>query len=211
MTAKIEDKQDFRALAAKRRGFCFVVSAPSGAGKTSIVKALLGKDTNLRRSISVTTRSPRPGEKDGVQYYFKSENDFMKMVERGEFIEWAKVFENYYGTLYQTVEDNLKASHDILFDIDWQGHRLLKEKLPRDVVSLFVLPPSLKILKERLVNRLTDSQEIIDYRMAKAHEEISHCNEFDYVIINDQFSIALEQAYKIVEATRFRTSFLLPT
>lgn len=188
-----------------RRGVCLVVSAPSGAGKSTIVSALRQDDPNIFTSISVTTRAPRPGEKEGVHYYFRSLETFRKMAQNGELIEWAEVFERGYGTPLKPVHEALEAGRDVLLDIDWQGYRQVKRALPEDVVGLFILPPSLKLLESRLRGRETDSEQEITKRMKAAQSEISHYPEFDYVVINDKLETAIDQAKTLLKAQRLAT------
>ncbi len=176
-----------------RRGVCLVVAAPSGAGKSSITHAMLANDDGLELSVSATTRGRRPGEQDGVHYHFRTPEAFAIMVARGEMLEWATVFANSYGTPRAPVEAALLGGRDVVFDIDWQGHRQLRAALPDDVVSVFVLPPTLSALSARLHAR-GDGGADIARRMQAARDEISHWAEFDHVVINRD----LEQATAIV-------------
>jgi guanylate kinase len=185
-----------------RRGVCFVISAPSGAGKSTIANALRASDTRLRHSVSVTTRQPRPGEREGVHYYFRSMEQFEAMAEAGEMLEWATVFGRGYGTPRSPVEATLAAGHDMVFDIDWQGHQQIRKALPADVVSLFVLPPSMTELERRLHGRASDHPEEIARRMAAARDEISHWREFDYVIVNTELDRAIAEARAVLMAAR---------
>lgn len=187
---------------ATRRGVCLVISAPSGAGKSTIANALRAADPLLRHSISVTTRQPRPGETEGVHYLFRTREQFDAMAEAGELLEWASVFGRGYGTPRAPVESVLAAGRDMVFDIDWQGHRQLRQALPADVVSLFVLPPSLAVLEGRLRSRASDDPAEIDRRMAAARDEISHWREFDHVIVNDRLDRAIEDARAVLLAAR---------
>lgn len=187
-----------------KRGICFVLSAPSGAGKSTIADALKTSQPNLFPSISVTTRSPRPGEKNGVHYHFINQNDFKKQAEHGELLEWATVFGKGYGTPKAPVEQCLAEGKDVIFDIDWQGHQQIRKALPQDVVSIFILPPSLKELEQRLKGRASDSTEEINKRMAAALNEISHWQEFDYVIINHHLEQAIHEARSILESERLK-------
>lgn len=187
---------------AERRGVCFVISAPSGAGKSTIANALRAADPHLRHSVSVTTRQPRPGETEGVHYYFRSREEFDRMAETGELLEWANVFGRGYGTPRAPVEAALASGRDMVFDIDWQGHRQLRDALPGDVVSLFVLPPSLPILEGRLRSRASDDPAEIAHRMAAARDEISHWEEFDHVIVNDRLDRAIGDARAVLSAAR---------
>ncbi|KXV63383.1 guanylate kinase [Gluconobacter oxydans] len=188
-----------------RRGVCLVISAPSGAGKSTIANALRASEPTLRHSVSVTTRSPRPGEVEGVHYHFRDIAEFRRMAADGELLEWAEVFGRGYGTPRAPVEEALDAGHDMVFDIDWQGHRLLRAALPDDVVSLFVLPPSLEELERRLNKRASDHPEEIAKRMKAALDEISHWSEFDHTIINSDLDTAISQARSILTAARLAT------
>ncbi|GAN53110.1 guanylate kinase [Tanticharoenia sakaeratensis] len=188
-----------------RRGVCLVISAPSGAGKSTIANALRASEPALTHSISVTTRKPRPGERDGVHYHFREMSEFERMAEGGELLEWATVFGRGYGTPRQPVEDALAAGRDMVFDIDWQGHRLIRAALPQDVVSLFVLPPSLAELERRLCSRAADDPEEIARRMQAARDEISHWAEFDHVIVNAELDTAIGQARAVLNAARLIT------
>lgn len=194
--------------AIARRGVCLVLAAPSGAGKTAIAEALLSSETGLRRSISVTTRPPRPDETEGVDYYFLEEPAFQRMAERGELLEWARVLggRHCYGTPRQPVEQMLGSGLDMIFAIDWQGHRQLRAALPDDVVGVFILPPSLQALDSRLRARGGDRSAEIDRRMSLAASEISHWPEFDHVVVNDTLPDAVEQVRSILHAARLATS-----
>jgi len=180
----------------------FVLSSPSGAGKTTIARNLLKNDPNLSSSISVTTRPQRPGEEDGKDYHFISMEQFEKMVAAGELLEHAKVFGNYYGTPKKAVEDYLQRGRDVLFDIDWQGAQQLEERMAADLVRVFVLPPSMGELGRRLMSRAQDSEEVVRGRMAKASDEMSHWIEYDYIIINKDADSSTEQAKMILAAER---------
>ncbi|MBI3574368.1 MAG: guanylate kinase [Gammaproteobacteria bacterium] len=175
----------------------FIFSAASGTGKTSLAHELMKRVRDLAFSVSHTTRAPRPGETHGVHYYFVSPEEFEVMAARGEFIEHAQVFGNRYGTTHRTVNDLLKAGKSVIFDIDWQGARAIKSKMP-EVVSVFILPPSRAALAERLKNRRQDAPEVIAKRMAAAVSEISHYREFDYAVVNDDFEAALADLEAIV-------------
>lgn len=188
----------------KRRGLCFVISAPSGAGKSTIANALRASEPQLRHSVSVTTRAPRPGEKEGVHYHFRSMEQFETMAAAGELLEWATVFGRGYGTPRAPVEEALSAGYDMVFDIDWQGHQQIRTALPDDVVSLFVLPPSLEELRRRLDNRASDHPDEIARRMAAAQDEISHWSEFDHVIVNKDLDRAIFEARSVLTAGRLR-------
>ncbi|QNT77809.1 guanylate kinase [Entomobacter blattae] len=189
-----------------RRGVCFVISAPSGAGKSTIANALRAAQPNLSHSISVTTRKPRPGEVDGVHYHFVSEKVFKELIETQALLEWAMVFRHGYGTPGAPVEKALAEGKDLIFDIDWQGHRQIRSHLPEDVVSLFVLPPSLQELERRLNLRASDHPDEIHHRMKAAREEISHWQEFDYTIINTDLDQAIQEATAILSAARIETA-----
>jgi guanylate kinase len=185
-----------------RRGVCLVISAPSGAGKSTIANALRAAEPILSHSVSVTTRQPRPGETEGVHYYFRSRERFDDMAATGELLEWATVFGRGYGTPRAPVEACLASGRDMVFDIDWQGHRQIRDALPADVVSLFVLPPSLAILESRLRSRASDDPAEIAHRMAAARDEISHWEEFDHVIVNDRLDRAISDARAVLMAAR---------
>ena len=198
---------------ARRRGICLVVAAPSGAGKSTITRALLASDAALSLSVSVTTRVARPGEIDGVHYYFQSDAAFSAMASAGSLqlmptattcgqLEHARVFGHAYGTPRAPVEESLARGQDVLFDIDWQGWRQVKAALPCDSVGLFILPPSLEALRTRLSGRATDSEEAIAGRMRQAVDEISHWDEFDHVLINDDLAHCIEEARAVLHAAR---------
>ena len=192
------------ATAIRRRGFLLVLSSPSGAGKTTITRQLLERDPSLSLSVSVTTRPPRPGETDGKDYHFIDQAKFDRMVAEDELLEHATVFGHCYGTPRRPIEEALSAGRDIVGDLDWQGTRQLAEKVRRDLVAVFVLPPSLAALKERLRSRAQDSEAVVAGRMAKSTEEMSHWNEYDYVIVNDTVEASVAQARAIVTAERLR-------
>ncbi len=190
-------------------GNLFILAAPSGAGKSSLIKALLEKhdgcpDYPLQVSVSHTTRKPRPGEVDGVHYHFVSREQFEALIEQGVFFEYAEVFGNYYGTSRVTIEQTLHRGVDVFLDIDWQGARQVKKLLP-DTCSIFILPPSVDTLRERLSKRGQDSEDVINSRMQEAVSEMSHFGEFDYVLINDDFSTALSELEALVSSQRLRT------
>ena len=188
-----------------RRGICFVLAAPSGAGKSTIAQALLSEEVGLSLSLSVTTRAPRPTERDGEHYYFRDEATFARMVARGELLEHARVFGRFYGTPRAPVMDALAAGRDVLFDIDWQGFRQLRAALPGDIVGVFVLPPSMAALLARMRRRASDDEEEMARRMAAAKAEIAHWPEFDHVIVNDDFDTALRGVRAILRASRLAT------
>jgi guanylate kinase len=187
-----------------RRGLMLVLSSPSGAGKTTLSRALLAGDGNLALSVSMTTRPMRAGEREGVDYFFVSAGRFDAAVENGEFLEHAGVFDYRYGTPGAPVMDALASGRDVLFDIDWQGTQQLKEKVRDDLVSIFVLPPSHAELERRLKARAQDSDDVVSRRMAKAADEISHWAEYDYVIVNDQLDLALANVIAILGAERLK-------
>jgi guanylate kinase len=191
--------------ALTRRGLCLVVAAPSGAGKSTITRALLAGDPNLSLSISVTTRAPRKGEQEGVHYFFRDRPTVQAMRARGELLESADVFDNIYGTPRAPVEQALDAGRDVLFDIDWQGHRLLRQALPGDVVGVFVLPPSMAHLQARLQAR-GDPPDAVARRMRAAAAEISHWREFDKVVVNAELDQAIADIGAILRAERLATA-----
>lgn len=189
---------------ASQKGRLYVVSAPSGAGKTSLVAALLEADSGIEVSVSHTTRQARPGEVDGVNYHFVTIEEFEKVIEASGFLEHAKVFDNYYGTSKSWLEQRLSAGQDVILEIDWQGAQQVRELMP-DTLSIFILPPSKTALRERLQGRGQDSDEVIERRMADATSESSHYDEFDYLVINDQFDEALDALKTIFKANRLLT------
>lgn len=186
------------------KGTLFIVSAPSGAGKSSLIDALLKRfnlDDKLRLSVSHTTRAPRPGEIDHVSYHFITNEEFEKLIERNAFYEYAHVFDHYYGTSREIVEQWLNEGKDVLLDIDWQGARQIRQQT-LDAKGIFIVPPSLEELNRRLVTRATDAPEVIEKRMSKAISEISHYNEYDYVIVNDDFDESLLNMRSIILSNR---------
>ncbi len=191
--------------AAPRRGLLLILSSPSGAGKSTLARRLMEWDPSLRFSVSATTRAPRPGEEDGREYYFRSRAEFEAMVAAGEMLEHAEVFGNLYGSPKGPVEAAMKEGRDTLFDIDWQGGQQIRNSsLGRDVVSVFVLPPSIAELDRRLRSRGQDSDEVIAGRMAKSQSEISHWAEYDYVIVNNDIDQAFNDLLTILQAERMR-------
>ena len=180
-----------------KQGRLFVIAAPSGAGKTSLVKALLASEPRLRLSVSHTTRPRRPTEAEGREYHFVSVPQFEQLVARGEFLEHARVFDNYYGTARSFVAQQLTHGQDVILEIDWQGARLVRQAMP-GCLSIFVLPPSRRALAERLAKRATDSAQVIARRLRDAASDMSHYREFDYVVVNDDFAQALEDLRRIV-------------
>ncbi|HHH44127.1 MAG TPA: guanylate kinase [Gammaproteobacteria bacterium] len=185
-------------------GTLYIISAPSGAGKTSLVKALLDKLADVTVSVSHTTRAARPGEQDGVDYHFVTREEFERLVADGEFLEHAQVFDNYYGTRRATVLEKLDSGADVILEIDWQGARQVYRAFP-EAVRVFILPPSREALRERLTGRGQDSEEVINRRMADAVSEMSHYDEFDYLIFNDDFATALEELIALFRSRRLRS------
>jgi len=188
----------------QRRGLMLVLSSPSGAGKTTLSRQLLDNDKQIQLSVSATTRARRTGERDGVDYHFVDTATFSGMIERGEFLEHARVFDHFYGTPRAPVEGALMAGRDVLFDIDWQGTQQLKEKAGSDLVTVFILPPSTRDLERRLITRAQDSMEVVQKRMAKAADEMSHWAEYDYQIINRDIATSLMELKSILTAERLK-------
>ncbi|MEE8258272.1 MAG: guanylate kinase [Sphingomonadales bacterium] len=186
----------------KRRGLMLILSSPSGAGKTTLSRKLLDEDKDTVLSISMTTRPPRNLEKEGRDYFFVSENEFTQVANKDGFLEYAKVFGFLYGTPKQKVEDSLAKGKDVLFDIDWQGTQQIIQKKSSDMVSIFILPPSINELRKRLISRGQDSTEQIEKRMETAHGELSHWAEYDYVIVNDKFDDCIKEIKSILEVER---------
>jgi guanylate kinase len=184
-------------------GTLFIIAAPSGAGKTTLVGRLLAKDANILHSVSYTTRAPRPGEVDGREYHFVNEARFMAMRERDEFVEWAAVHGNFYGTSRVWLEEHMAAGTDVVLEIDWQGAQQVRQKFPA-AVSIFILPPALDELERRLQGRATDSPSVIARRLAAALDEMKHVAEFDFVIINQELDVALGELVAVVCASRLR-------
>jgi guanylate kinase len=195
--------QQTAVAAEKASGALFIVSAPSGAGKTTLVSKLLDHDRAVTQSVSFTTRSPRPGESEGVHYYFVSAAAFLGMRERGEFLEWAEVHGNFYGTSRLWMQQQMAAGRDVLLEIDWQGAQQVRKAFPA-AVGIFVLPPSIDELERRLRGRGSDSDEVIARRLAGALGEMRHVNEFDFVIINKDLDVALDDLNAAVRASRLR-------
>ncbi len=189
---------------SKRRGLCLVLAAPSGAGKTTLSRALLEQDDALLLSVSMTTRARRPGEKDGTHYHFIAQERFDDMVAAGKLLEYARVFGRSYGTPRGPVEAALTAGQDVLFDIDWQGFHQLRAAMPGDVVGVFIKPPSLEVLRQRLIKR-GDTPEQVEERMKHAEAEISHAAEFDYIVENHDLDVALADLRAILRACRLAT------
>ncbi len=184
-------------------GSLFIVAAPSGAGKSTLVNALLAQEPGIKLSISTTTRPPRPGETHGKEYFFTSAEDFVARADAGEFLEWAEVHGNYYGTSRLIVEQEMKTGTDILLEIDWQGARQVRKQFPT-AAGIFILPPSIAALEERLYKRGQDEPHVITKRLLAAGGEIAHAPEFEYAIINEEFNVALSEMSAIVRATRAR-------
>jgi len=188
----------------QRRGIMLVLSSPSGAGKSTIARALLEREEQLSLSVSLTTRPPRPGEVDGKDYHFVSVEDYQAKVDSGDLLEHAEVFGNFYGTPRSLVEKHLTVGEDVLFDIDWQGTQQLRESARDDLVSIFILPPSIEELERRLTGRGQDSEDVVQKRMAKAADEMSHWPEYDYVIVNDVVDDSILSVQSILKAERLK-------
>jgi len=185
-------------MAIEKKGMMFVLSSPSGAGKTTLTKKLAANNNNLSISISHTTRKPRPNEVNGKDYFFVSNSKFEKLIVEKKFFEHANIFENNYGTLKQPVEDLIKSGKDVLFDIDWQGTQQLKKDKSLSLITFFIIPPNIKVLKERLLNRHQGQEKLIEKRMKKFSEEMSHWNEYNYVIVNDDLEICYNKILNII-------------
>jgi len=196
--------QDRTERPTDRKGLMFILSSPSGAGKTTISRMLLAAEANLAMSVSATTRPIRPGEVDGKDYHFTDRPGFDAMVADDAFLEWAEVFGNCYGTPRAQIADGLARGEDYLFDIDWQGAQQLSQRAGTDVVSVFLLPPSIEALEQRLRGRGTDSDEVISDRMARARAEISHWDGYDYVVVNDDIDACFAHVRTILQAERLR-------
>ena len=187
-----------------RRGLMLVLSSPSGAGKTTIARRLLAEDARLELSVSATTRQRRPGEVEGKDYHFVTKFDFQMMINDRALLEYAKVFDNYYGTPSAPVMNSLAKGRDMLFDIDWQGTQQLADARQEDLVSIFILPPSTRELEQRLLSRSQDSADVVATRMSKAADEISHYREYDYILVNRDIDVAVAQVKAILQAERLR-------
>ena len=198
------DLDDADHATRRRRGLLIVLSSPSGAGKTTISRLLMESDPEVTMSVSATTRPKRPGERDDVDYHFVDDAEFDKLVQSGEFVEWAPVFGYRYGTPKNPVKNALRAGRDILFDIDWQGTQQLQAAMGEDLVTIFILPPSMAELERRLRERGTDSADVIRDRMSRAASEISHWPEYEYVLVNTDAANCLEQVRSIVAAERLK-------
>jgi guanylate kinase len=196
------DRSQIDAIARQRRGLLIVLSSPSGAGKTTISRMLLDADNEIAMSVSATTRPMRPGEHEGKDYHFVGDDEFDRIIEDNEFVEWANVFGYRYGTPKQPVKDALREGRDILFDIDWQGARQLEPDFEGQLVTIFLLPPSMAELEERLRARGTDSEDVIADRMQRASDEISHWAEYEYVLVNDEMDDCLARVRAIIAAER---------
>jgi guanylate kinase len=185
-----------------RRGFCFILSSPSGAGKTTLVRRLMESGSNLILSLSVTTRQPRPQERDGLDYHFVSKKEFATLRDNGELLEWAEVFGNFYGTPAGPVKKALVEGRDVIFDIDWQGAAAIARLLPEDTVRVFILPPSHNELTRRIYTRASDADDVIAARLKAAGAEMSHWKEYDYLIVNHDIEESLSKLKSILEAER---------
>ena len=188
----------------ERRGLMFVLSSPSGAGKTTMSRLLMERMPDMRMSVSVTTRQKRPGEVEGLDYHFVDKARFVAMEKNGELLEWATVFDNLYGTPRKPVEEALATGHDVLFDIDWQGTQQLRQRARSDVVSVFLLPPSAEALEKRLHSRAQDTDDVIRGRMSRASHEMSHWAEYDYVVVNSDLDVAYSMIESILQVERLR-------
>lgn len=189
---------------APRRGLMLVISSPSGAGKTTLSRRLMDEFSDVVLSVSATTRAPRPGETDGKDYHFKSDADFREMIQNEDFLEWAKVFDHYYGTPRADTEVRLKAGKDVIFDVDWQGADALHDEMPQHCVSVFVLPPSIDALRNRLAARPGMTEESVERRMRDARAEIRHWRRYDYCIVNDDLDTAYEELRRILLVERMK-------
>jgi guanylate kinase len=192
-------------LKEKKRGVLIVISSPSGAGKTTIAKKLVSKKLNIELSVSLTTRKPRSSEINKVDYYFVSKKFFQSKIKQKHFLEHAKVFDNFYGTSQKEITNKLSKGKNILLDIDWQGARQVRKKMPTDTVSIFILPQSLKVLKQRLMKR-ESSLAFVNKRMSKAKKEIAHWNEYDYAVVNKDLKECLKEIKKILEIQKYKSS-----
>jgi len=189
-------------MSSKKNGMMFVLSSPSGAGKTTLTKKLANNNTNFTISISHTTRKPRPNEIDGKDYYFIDKQKFDSLIKSNSFFEYANIFDNFYGTLKEPVLKSLSQSKDVLFDIDWQGTQQLKKINDLNLVTFFILPPNIKVLKNRLLNRHEGQEDLILQRMNKFNEEISHWSEYDYVVVNDDLETCYKKILDIIKSEK---------
>lgn len=203
MTGTTETSEQTSQLVG-RRGLMLVLSSPSGAGKTSISRRLLAEDNNIELSVSATTRQRRPGEVEGKDYYFVDRTSFHMMINNQEFLEYAKVFNNYYGTPKAQVMATLEAGKDVLFDIDWQGTQQVADASRADLVSVFILPPSTRDLEKRLLTRAQDTADVVAARMSKASDEMSHYREYDYIVVNEDLDVSVAAVKSILQAERLR-------
>lgn len=204
MTSKPGKDKGTNRIDISRRGLLFVISSPSGAGKTTLSRMLLDREPDLVMSVSVTTRPARPGEVDGKDYIFVTTEEFNLMLNRREFLEHAKVFDHYYGTPYKPAEEALDAGMDVLCDIDWQGAQQIKQIAQDDIVSVFILPPSNRELEERLKTRAQDPPAVVSRRMSGAAQEMSRWSEYDYVVVNDDLDEALDRIHSVLKAERLK-------
>jgi guanylate kinase len=195
---------EIEKLKSNRRGLMIVLSSPSGAGKTTLTRKLLAAHSDMSMSVSATTRKPRPGEVEGHDYYFVTKDKFSEMIENEDFLEHAKVFDNYYGTPRAPVEEALMDGRDVIFDIDWQGAQQLEQAAVEDLVKIFILPPNMRALESRLRTRAQDSDDVIAKRMSKSEAEISHWSEYDYIIVNEDIDTAMAELQSIVMAERMK-------
>lgn len=207
---KAPDEREGASLGSiRRRGLMMVLSSPSGAGKTTISRELLRTEPNLTMSVSATTRPPRPGEQEGVDYFFIGKAEFDRMIKEGAFLEQAEVFGNHYGTPRRPVEKALSQGHDVLFDVDWQGTQQLAANARDDLVSVFILPPSMEELERRLQTRAQDSAEVVAQRMAKASDEMSHYREYGYIVVNQDIEESVARIRAILAAERLKQQRLV--
>ena len=202
---KKSDKNVIEHLKKTRKGAMFIIEAPSGTGKTTVIKELLRQDPNLKFSVSVTTRAKREGEQEGVDYYYISNEEYDKLHEQDAFYECVdSQYGSRYGTLKSEVDSFINVGQDVLFDMDWEGARQMRKKAPDDVVTIYLLPPSIKELYERLVNRGTDSKEVIEKRMKLVLEKLSHCDEFDYIVVNAELDDTVKKIQRIISGERMK-------
>jgi guanylate kinase len=187
-------------MATEKKGMMYVLSSPSGAGKTTLTKKLAAQNSNFVISISHTTRKPRPNETNGKDYHFVDEKEFNNLVKKNDFFEYAKIFDNFYGTRKNPVLESIKSGKDVLFDIDWQGTQQLKKIKDLSLVTIFILPPNIKTLKERLLNRHEGQEKIIEKRMNKFNEEVSHWKEYNYIVVNDDLNTCYEKILDIIKS-----------